>query len=411
MIKDPAKFVGRTAELERVYTLLAAMQSCSIVGPRRIGKSSLLYHLCDPQVYASYLTDAASYVFAFVDLQELAGLGPDDFFFTVVDRLRRAGGERLALDLERDGTFAGFRRLLMRHRETGVNLVLCCDEFEMLSQNDRFGADFFTYLRGLSSNYNLALVTSSRAGLFQLCHVGNLQTSQFWNIFVEHHLGLMSVEEARDLVLHPLRDADMAFTDKDVDFVLALAGTHPFYLQLAAYYLYAAKASGATWPYAAVRRSFAEEAERYYTYAWRQLRDAERSALMEVAQGAPAPISDRLLRSLQHQALLKTASGEPALISEGWRAFIERAVSVDPQTADTGRRPEEVPSLAALRRRLSSLDDPEMDALCLDYFPVVYDRFSRGLRRDEKCTYLLDYCRRDRRRLTLLDHLLEELGC
>lgn len=48
-----------------------------------------------------------------------------------------------------------------------------------------------------------------------------------------------------------------------------------------------------------------------------------------------------------------------------------------------------------LRQLLQRLDDVELDALCLDHFPTVYDRFGRGLRRDEKLNLLLDHCRRN----------------
>lgn len=50
---------------------------------------------------------------------------------------------------------------------------------------------------------------------------------------------------------------------------------------------------------------------------------------------------------------------------------------------------------AQLRRLLNqAFDDPSIDAFCQDYFPTVYDRFSRGMRKDEKITLLLDHCRR-----------------
>ncbi len=91
ILKDPSAFVGRADELHDLFTLLAAMQNCSIVGPRRIGKSSLLYYLTHPAVYSARLPDPARYVIAFMDLQELAGAGQDEFFYTAVQRLRRAG--------------------------------------------------------------------------------------------------------------------------------------------------------------------------------------------------------------------------------------------------------------------------------------------------------------------------------
>jgi uncharacterized protein len=187
MIRDPNAFMGRAAELHDIYTLLASSQSCSIVGPRRIGKSSLLYHLTHPSVYEGYLQQTEAFVIGFADLQELAGLGTEDFFYMAVERLQRAGQGRLQADPERDGTMSAFRRFLARATDAGMRLVLCCDEFEMLSQNPRFNADFFAYLRGLCSNYNLALVTSSRVSLYDLCHQGNLQTSQFWNFLSSAH--------------------------------------------------------------------------------------------------------------------------------------------------------------------------------------------------------------------------------
>ncbi len=50
---------------------------------------------------------------------------------------------------------------------------------------------------------------------------------------------------------------------------------------------------------------------------------------------------------------------------------------------------------AALRARLGRLDDVQIEALCLDHFPTVYDQLGRGQRRDEKMTLLLDHCRRN----------------
>jgi len=50
---------------------------------------------------------------------------------------------------------------------------------------------------------------------------------------------------------------------------------------------------------------------------------------------------------------------------------------------------------AALRARLQRLDSVEIESLCLDHFPVVYDKFARGLRHDEMLNLLLDHCRRN----------------
>lgn len=61
-----------------------------------------------------------------------------------------------------------------------------------------------------------------------------------------------------------------------------------------------------------------------------------------------------------------------------------------------------------LRGLLQRLDEVELDTLCLDHFPKVYDRFGRGLRRDEKLNLLLDHCRRNLQETERLNRLLKE---
>lgn len=81
---------------------------------------------------------------------------------------------------------------------------------------------------------------------------------------------------------------------------------------------------------------------------------------------------------------------------------IEKRVQVKPAVESSST----APTLASLRLLLERLDDVQIDTLCLDHFPEVYDRFSRGLRRDEKINMVLDHCRRDPDAATYLADLL-----
>jgi hypothetical protein len=351
MLKEPSAFVGRTAELRDLFTLLAAMQSFSVVGPRRIGKSSLLYYLTHPAVRAAHLPDPERYVVAFMDLQELAGAGQDEFFFTAVERFGRgtlvpeakrsgigeletpalhpqhgASAGELEIVPERDGTPHGFRRFLMRARDAGLRLVLCCDEFEMLSRNPYFSAEFFTYLRGLCSNYDLALVTASQASLFDLCQQNDLQTSEFWNIFVERALGLMPLEEAQALIREPFTRAGGTLSPTDVAFILQLAGPHPFFIQIACYHLFAIRSARAPGEVereqTEIEGLFMAEARRYYAHAWARLEEAERETLRELARGEAISLPAVRFERLRREALVVGSSGSARLVSRGWRSFI-----------------------------------------------------------------------------------------
>ena len=53
-VKSRGYFYGRTRETKRALQLLRNGQSVSIVGPRKIGKTSLLLHLMDESVLAAH---------------------------------------------------------------------------------------------------------------------------------------------------------------------------------------------------------------------------------------------------------------------------------------------------------------------------------------------------------------------
>ena len=67
IIKSSAKFFGRKEEIHHIINRLRNMQSVSIVGEQRIGKSSLLYHL--HQIGSEKL--GLSYRFVYIDLQDV----------------------------------------------------------------------------------------------------------------------------------------------------------------------------------------------------------------------------------------------------------------------------------------------------------------------------------------------------
>jgi hypothetical protein len=323
VIRDPTAFHDRQLELGDIYSLVASMQTCSVVGPRRIGKSSLLYQLTLPQRYQAYLPEPEKYLFTYLDLQELAGLGPDDFFLTIVNRLQRLGSDKLRLDPEKYGSLGGFRRLLADITESGLRLVVCCDEFEMLSKNALFGVDFFTSLRGLSSNYNFVLITASRTSLFELCHIGNLQTSEFWNIFIEKRLGLMPEKSCRDMIRESFISTGNDVTPEEIDFLLDVAGPHPFFLQIAAAFLFEQKTSGEAVVMGAVSDKYYQEAHRHFVYSLQQISEKSREALIDMAASPkPRTLPAPTFNELNQQALVRGSVQEAAILSAGLRRYI-----------------------------------------------------------------------------------------
>ncbi len=93
------------------------------------------------------------------------------------------------------------------------------------------------------------------------------------------------------------------------------------------------------------------------------------------------------------------AQGEPAA---GPSVFNQQGQTVGTQINIAGNVHGPLPGAptpgtdtAALHARLQRKDAVEIESLCLDYFPEIYDKFGRGLRRDEMVNLLLDHCRRN----------------
>jgi hypothetical protein len=343
IIKDPELFSGRAEQLQTIKNLLLTMQSCSVVGPRRIGKSSLLFYLSRPSYHAKEYPP--EYKFIFLDLQELSGAKVEDFFVTVFSRLRRVYPDLAPVDANIDASMSGFRRLLAEISDAGTKLILCLDEFEMLSQNSNFSADFFTLLRGLCSNYNFVLVTSSRKSLFDLCHQRDLQTSQLWNIFVELPLGPMKPDEIQTLIRQYLKRGNLSIHQEYIDRTLALAGCHPFFVQIALYFLFEACLNQQTPDFTTIRDLFMNESTRHYTYAWDQLEKQYQGILLQLEHN-PTSITNPVFQILRREALLQGSAENPEFTSDGFREFV-RTQSIKspnpPLTPDSESKSEAVP--------------------------------------------------------------------
>jgi conflict system STAND superfamily ATPase len=247
-ISDPLRFFGRTREVEQIFGRLrnAECESSSVVGDRRIGKTSLLNHLADPGVRAVHGLTASRYSFVYADLQMVdEAMGPEQLW----RRLLRSLGQELpgddpmraALDdLLGTGRFDTFDLgdFFQRLDDNGRYVVFLLDEFDRVTANSRFGPDFYFGFRALAIHRNVALVTSSRLELVELCHSEEIRSSPFFNIFANISLRMFSAGDFDDMITKSLAGTDVRFSETELEQVLDLAGLHPYFLQAACWVLY-----------------------------------------------------------------------------------------------------------------------------------------------------------------------------
>jgi len=333
-ITDPRYFFGREREIEALYSAVLTRQCRSVVGERKMGKSSLLTHIADPEIQSKHNIDPAKHVFVYIDLESMSNIQRDEFWPEVLDQVSMAlpegelrkqfGDMAIASDLR----FMQVRRLLRRLGAANLQIVLMLDELESLASNKAFDPSFYGELRSLAGELGMVYITASKRSLYELTyqHTDTL-SSPFFNIFSEVRLGLFSDDDARALVRGLSTLSGSEFSEANIDYLIKLSGAHPFFLQLAGAYMEAvvAAAGSTNLPpdaLAQVRRRFLAEAEDHYRYLWSQLEHSEQSAILHLDRLKP-----EMLRQLQGKAL--AAGSQP--FSDGFAEFLNR-LALEPES-------------------------------------------------------------------------------
>jgi hypothetical protein len=311
LIRDRRFFFGRTAETRKVLSLVTKKQPVSIVGPRRIGKSSLLLHLCDPQVKAAHgLGD--DYVFVYVDCLVLSkDLTKSDVYRILLEDVVEATQRDHHTEYDSWGamTYLDFEKCLARIIAPCLQIVFLFDEFEKIVDNHQLGHDFFDELRGLGQTGKVVYVVASGKTLHELSlRDENSLSSPFFNIFSTEWLGFLKPREARVLVDGLATIADFeGFDEDDHAFLQRIAGPYPFYLQVACSFLFEEKVErtgSSALDYDRVERQYAQEVQDHFQYTWDRLSNVDRNALRLISEGRLNEVTVKDRKRLGHKCLM-----------------------------------------------------------------------------------------------------------
>jgi hypothetical protein len=231
-------------------------------------------------------------------------------------------------------------------------VVLLLDEFEYVTQNPNFGADFFGGLRALAIHHNLPLVTATRRELIDLCHSEEIKGSPFFNIFANIVLRLFKQMEVDELLEKYTRESGVTFGPKEHELAWRLGGGHPLFTQVAGYYLFDGIEQGLSaeglehW----VIKQFEQQAAPHFSYLWGRCTESEKITLISTImlcrgkQGKKEPpFMERLVKlypraamdaeHLIKRGLLREQNGDSgcyALLSSSLEGWITREMAAGP---------------------------------------------------------------------------------
>jgi AAA+ ATPase superfamily predicted ATPase len=291
-IRDPARFIGRKEDIRQIVNRLlsSARESTSIVGERRIGKTSLLKHLSEPDVAERYGLAKGQFCPVYIDFQGLTDITPERFWQRVLRKMSRSMDTPELSVLFKDLSsreqvdLFDLEDLFEEISDLGLHALLYLDEFEYVTQNPNFDADFFGGLRALAIHNDLSLIPATRRELVDLCHSEEIKGSPFFNIFATVVLRPFSQHEADELLDLYTQSEDIVFSETEKHIVHKLAKGYPFFLQMAGHYLVEGMNQGlqgeSLESYAATE--FNQQAEPHFTYMWSHASESEKITLLSL---------------------------------------------------------------------------------------------------------------------------------
>ncbi|MEW5869964.1 MAG: protein kinase [Chloroflexota bacterium] len=333
-VRSPDMFFGRELELREIIAFLNGNQSVSIVGPRKIGKTSLLFHLMRTENWPA-LGMQPENLLAYLDCEVLGEGGHEEIFATFAAEIAAALDERglppepileSAID---QPTRLSFERAIRKLNQRNLRVVLVLDEFERLSTNPSLDVNFFNSLRSAAGRYRLAYITASAQPLIHLTYSGRSQeilSSPFFNIFAPMHLGLLPEAEARQIICQPAQRVESPFPAEVEDFIFSLVGGYPLGLQVACFHAQEALLSDHAPDLSEIERRTMQELHPHFEYYWHNLTLLEQDALRRVPEAAARAPSDTtlraILRDLVQKCLLLAEGGAYYYSSRAWANFI-----------------------------------------------------------------------------------------
>jgi hypothetical protein len=333
-IRSQQYFYGRAHETRLALRLLRNGQCVSVVGPRRIGKTSFLLHVSNPETWKHYGFDPSRIHMIHIDCEGLSGLPPEALYEAlgseILAQLPDISYLTKVVDTDAKKPYFRLRSIIHEFRvaaDAGF-MVLLFDEFETLARNPHSDDRFFSALRSLHTNYSVryVLATSTPLHAPEAGFIG----SPFFNIFQQIMLGLFHDKEAFELIAHPAETVGMPFPSEVTKFIHDLAGGHPFMLQVACFYAFEILASKGRFDgddYATLEAMVTQDQlEPHFEYYWSHLSDEERLVLAKLSTREFTPSflkhTAHVLRELESKALIVVQDSSYVPFSSAFAEFV-----------------------------------------------------------------------------------------
>ena len=319
-------FFGRSTIISKIYSRIGANrpQSISLVGDAKIGKSSLLWYLAQPETKEHYLNNPESYIYFYIPVVDKGDLNFEnfsEFFWNIIlsdiDKYVQLEDKTPSYDL--------FKKIVERLTQNQKKIILFFDDFHLTTQNESFPLEFFSFLRSLANNYNMAYVTTSYLDLQQLCVSKEVEESPFFNIFTNLSLKPLEELEAFQLIEEPAQRLGVKLSEEK-DRIYNAANTFPYPLQLACSLLFDFRHNHKQISddiYQEFESSFYDKSQNYFENIWSKFNEEQKFVLKEILSSSKIKNTHQfVVNDLVRRNYLYLENGKAQFVLPHFQRFI-----------------------------------------------------------------------------------------
>ena len=290
----PEGFYGRSVAMMEVKNRIGAItaQSVNLVGLRRIGKTSFLHYIWGRSEV--FFQPSQRPLMILLDLQDQRFHTPGGLLEGLRRSLTRATGQE-PWNVEENQDSWAVEDGLLNLRKRGDRLIVMLDEFEAIGHHLQAFQGWGDDWRSKACAGLLTLVIASKNPISEIYKDFNL-TSPFGNIFSTTILGALEPEAWRQLVRDGFEPEKVS--ESTLQWIDALAGGFPYYVQMAATLL---------WQWGDEQKATQEfrfQAKPRFEELWRGLSAPEQAAIRGLVMANRSP-QGGMLDNLQRKGLLK----------------------------------------------------------------------------------------------------------
>lgn len=333
-ITDSKNFFDRETELEEIFSAIKNRYNISLVGERKIGKTSLLNMVRDPDKMKEHGIEPEKTCIVSIDSSEIKKGNPDSVWRFLLSLLcEEIEDETIKKELNRKcaANSTGFSDVIKTLSHIKKDVVLILDEFEAICEG--MDIDFFQNLRHLAQVSRLTYLVSTSRDLFTLTTESKqIVSSPFFNIFSPLFLGLFQKHQSKEFIKSKFNK--MNITEEQINSILRICGPHPFFLQLFCSLLFRSfpdkeldlsSNEGIDYFKKGVEQAkmnFNLSSNNHFEYFWEKFNQKERDTLSAIAVKKISHTFERILKDMERRGFLTKDNQKYEIFSETFQKWI-----------------------------------------------------------------------------------------